>query len=124
MWARSAEVMLGLWLMISPFVFATPPEETLLWVHDLGGGAVVMTIALLACWHRIDKIHYLNIAVAVYLGAIGYLVPAETPPPGPYQNLLVVALLLVVLAVIPTRIALPPRSWQAFYEQKAGQRPT
>src|SRR5690554_759482 len=118
MWARVVEVMLGCWLIISPFIFRLPSDATFLWVTDFVCGTLIIVIALTAIRPKIEKVHFLNLLVAAYLIIISYA-SGETPPSAPYQNYMTVALLLVILAVIPTRGILPPRTWQAFYEKEA-----
>jgi peptidoglycan/LPS O-acetylase OafA/YrhL len=122
MWPRIVEVMLGCWLVVSPFIFRHPAEATFLWANDFAAGAVVIAIALTACWPSAEKLRLLNLLTALYLALVAYLVGGTPPPPAPYQNYMTLALLLLILAVIPTRATLPPRAWQEFYEKQQGQK--
>lgn len=117
MWARVVEVTLGCWLAISPFIFRHPTEATFLWINDMATGAAVITIALVSIWPRLEKMHYLQLFVAVYLVLVAFLA-APPPPPAPYQNHMTLALLLIIMGVIPTRGTRPPRSWEKFYVQR------
>lgn len=117
MWARIVEVMLGCWLVLSPFIFRHPGDATFLWATDFASGTAVIVIGLLACWPKAERWRLLQLVVAAYLIAVGF-VAAPPPPPAPYQNYLVIGLLLIIVGVIPTRGTLPPRSWQAFYEAR------
>ncbi len=122
MWPRVVEVMLGCWLLISPFVFRLPPGETFLWANSFAAGAVVIAISLAACKPSWERVRFLNLAVCAYLVLSAYFAPpGPWPPPPAYQSWLVVALLILITAVIPTQSTRPPRAWQAFYEnRKAG----
>ncbi len=120
MWARIIEVMLGCWLLVSPFVFRHPAADTFLWINDLAVGGVVITISLLGCWSRLGKIRLLNLVTSAYLYTIALALNWPPPPPGAYQNYIVVALLLLILAIIPTSSAVPPKPWLTFLEERSG----
>jgi len=117
MWARVVECMLGCWLAISPFVFRYPSEARFLWFNDFASALLVMLISLFSFHHRLRRLHLVNAALAVWLVAVA-LVRPPTPPPAPYQNYVIVGLLLLMFAVVPNRSAEPPRRWRAFYENR------
>ena len=119
MWPRIIEVMLGCWLMISPFIFRLSPDQTFLWVSDLAAGAAVIGIALTACSPRYPRLRLLNLISSAYLVIVAFLA-APPPPPPAYQNYVVIGLLILITAVIPTRGVLPPQKWQQFYENRNG----
>lgn len=116
MWARLFEFMLALWLAISPFVFRHGADESFLWTNDLTCAAVIAVLSLSSFKRRIEKIHLLNIAVGLWLVGVGAL-RAESPPPPAMQNHVVVGLLLLMFAVIPSRSDQPPRAWREFYDR-------
>jgi peptidoglycan/LPS O-acetylase OafA/YrhL len=121
MWGRSIEVMLGLWLMISPFLFGhfdKTGEMSPLTVSDLASGFAILLLGVLSFWRRTARAHLGNLAVALWLigfGRFGFDHPA---PPGA-QNELLVGLVLVLIAIIPNRSEEPPPRWRDFYEQRA-----
>lgn len=115
MWARLFEFMLALWLSISPFIFRHGADETFLWVNDLSCASIIAVLSLASYNKRIEKIHLWNIAVGFWLIAVGAF-RAPPPPPAPMQNQVVVGLLLLMFAVIPSRSHEPSRAWQRFYE--------
>lgn len=121
MWARVVEVCLGCWLLASPFIFRTPGGDTLVWTVDLAGGLLIVTIALVALWPPVEKLHYAQLAVAAALVIVAF-VTVGAPAPPPYQNFMVVALLLLVVGLIPTRATLPPRSWETWLQQAEQRR--
>lgn len=120
MWARGIEVMLGLWLAIAPFVFGHFGEPGMgrLVASDLAAGTLVVLLAVVSFWRRAGRAHLAELAVAVWLVAFGRFAFDFPPPPGA-QNELLVGLVLVLFAIVPTRAADPPARWRAFYEERA-----
>lgn len=121
MWGRSIEVMLGLWLLISPFLFGHFEKGAglaPLTVSDLAAGSAVLLLGVLSFWRRTARAHLGQFAVAAWLIAYGRFGFDFPPPPGA-QNELLVGLVLVLIAVIPNRSEEPPPRWRAFYEQRA-----
>jgi hypothetical protein len=59
--------------------------------------------------------HLMHLVIALWLIAFAFARPS--PPPAPYQNYVVIGLLLTLLAVIPTRASEPPSAWREFYDQ-------
>jgi hypothetical protein len=124
MWARHVEFMLSCWLAISPFVFRHAPEDTWRWVNDLACAAIVAAVALLSYRPGLEKIHLANAAAGLWLLGAGLLAPpaaAASAAPAA-QNWIVVGLLLVMLGILPSHSARPPRDWQAFLERRYGPR--
>lgn len=116
MWARAVEIILACWLAVSPFIFSHPAGAAFLWYNDYACALAIIVISSLALWPRIEKVHYLNAVVSAYLIGVGYT--AAVPPPPAYQNYIVVGVVLLVFAVIPTPTTLPPWSWQHFYIER------
>ena len=74
MWARVVEIMLGLWLVISPLIFGHAYADTALVRSDLASGTLVALAAIVALIGRIAPsrrwlrhAHLLTIAVALWL---------------------------------------------------------
>lgn len=120
MWARGIEAMLGLWLVVSPFVFGHfgAPGLGRLVASDLVCGALVVLLAVLSFWRRTGRAHLAELAVAVWLIGFGRFAFDFPPPPGAQSELLV-GLVLVLFAIVPHRAADPPARWRAFYEERA-----
>ncbi len=110
MWARVVEIMLGLWLVISPFVFGHAAADRSLWTNDLACGFAIVTLALLSFWHPLRYAHLGIGVVALWLIAFGYLAGHPAPPAS--QNHILLGLLLVMFAIIPNEANLPPRPWR------------
>jgi SPW repeat len=123
MWPRAVETMLGLWLLVSPFIFRHPEGATALWVNDLACAVLIMTLALLSCWEKTRHAHLGLIAVSAWLVGFGYFVGGYPAAPG-YQNDIFVGLILVLFAIMPNEVTKPPRSWREHYAERARSRGT
>lgn len=110
MWARTSECMLGLWLLMSPFLFRHTGEPTML-ANDLATGFAVAVFALASWWRPLAWAHLLTIFVGLWLVGFGRL--SETPPlPAGAQNQILSGLVLLMLAVIPNEASLPPKTYR------------
>ena len=111
MWSRIIEILLGAWLITSPFVLNFPPSELGWWISDVGAGALIIGFALLSFWRPTRFAHLLSILVGCWLIGFAYIQGFGTNPPVS-QNDLVVGLLLLMFAVIPNQASHPPDSWE------------
>ena len=118
MWARVVEFMLGCWLAVSPFVFRHDGSNRVLLAIDWGSAALIILFALLSYWPPLRRMHLATLLVAVALIAVGRLYFAPAPPPGA-QNHIVVGLLLLMFALVPSHASDPPPAWQAKLERAA-----
>lgn len=111
MWPRVAEVALGCWLVITPFVFrgTTAVEDYAL--NAAMTGSVVIVASLLSFWSRLRMAHLVTLAAALWLAAHGYFL-AERPGPPAAQNELTTGLLLLLFAILPNEINDEPRGWR------------
>lgn len=116
MWPRHAEFMLACWLALSPFVFRHDPAAHALWWNDFTCAAAAAVLAVLPHWHRARRVHLLLIPVGLWLMAYGRLHATPEGLAPAYQNHIMVGLLLVMFAIIPSRSAEPPRAWREFYD--------
>ena len=110
MWARVVEVMLGLWLVISPFIFGHAATDRTLWINDLGCGFLIVTLALLSFWCPLRYAHLGIGVVGLWLIVFGFQSLHPAPPAS--QNHILMGLLLMMFAIIPNDADLPPRSWR------------
>ena len=115
MWARVVEIMLGCWLIASPFIFRHAADSTSLWVADWLAATAVITFGLLSFWRPLRRIHLLTVAVAVAMYAYGWM--HDRPLPGGWQNQLTVALLLMMSAIVPNRASEPSSGWRDYYSE-------
>jgi len=114
--------MLGIWLAISPFVF-TPGDAAngpacSFWV----GAGIVIASSILAYWPPLHRVHLVNLLVGAWLLAVGFL-GAPIPPPAAYRNSVVVGLVLLMLAIVPSHASAPPKAWRAFAPDAERSRP-
>lgn len=117
MWARVIEVMIAIWLILSPFIFRYPSQETFLWMNDFICAFSVALCALLSFWHPLRKIHLVTLAIAFYLWALGYIDFPEKASIAS-QNSAVIGLLLLMLAIVPSHAEQPSYSWKKFLEER------
>lgn len=110
MWPRTVEVMLGLWLAMSPFIFSHSPDQPGLWWTDFGAAFLIITVSFASFGKRTRRAHLLNILIALWLVGYSYFAFSESPPPA-VQNDLTVGILLLMLAIIPSRATAPPAGW-------------
>lgn len=111
MWARVMEFVLACWLVLSRFIFRYAEADTFLWVNDLVCAALVMVAAFLSFWRPLRHLHLAIVPVALWLLAAAFAQPEVLPP---HRNYVVVGVLLLVFAIVPSRASEPPRSWSAY----------
>lgn len=110
MWPRNVEVMLALWLAISPFIFNIPARHTGVWTVDLAAASLIFMFSLASYWRPMRRAHLGTAAVAVVVLLYGFV--QARPVPSWHQNHILVGILLIMFAIIPSRATLPPRPWQ------------
>ena len=123
MWGRVVEIMLGLWLTLSPFIFGHYPSNIALWTNDLLCGAAVVLLASLSfwTWSVLGFMRYAHLGilgVGGWLTIFGYVSSGYPAAPG-YQNAMLVGLILLVVAIIPNHASLPPPSWRRHFASQA-----
>lgn len=110
MWPRIVELMLGLWLAASPFIFGHDSSEPGYWCADFAAAMIVVVCSLLSYWEPTRHAHLGTVLVGLGLIGFGFLVPA--PAPAAAQNEIIVGLILAMLAIIPNEASEPPRQWR------------
>ena len=111
MWPRVSELLIGVWLMLAPVVFAATESIASFAGRDVAAGAVVVMMSLLSFWSRTASAHVGTGLLAVVLGLGAYF---GFPRPGPpaAQNEIAVACVLLLLAIIPNQASRPPEPWR------------
>jgi hypothetical protein len=111
MWARVIELMLGIWLLISPFIFRETAAVGNFWSTDVSTGSAVILLSLLSFWRPLSRSHLATGVLAMWLIVWAWFAAARPGPPAA-QNEIVIGLLLVMLAIVPNEASLPPESWR------------
>jgi SPW repeat len=110
MWARIIECMLGIWLLLSPFIFRHAPAARAQWVNDFATGGVVILLSLASYWRPTVWAHWLLLFLGCWLVGFGRFWTPSTLNPG-FQNNILVGLVLLMVAVVPNEASQPPRMW-------------
>lgn len=114
MWPRVVEIMLGVWLALSPFVFRHPPGVRGYWINDFTCALIIITLSLLSFWHRTRHARLAQLLVAAWLIGFGYLFRSHPAPPA-LQNDVLVGWLLMMFAIMPNETNLPPVGWREYH---------
>ena len=112
MWPRTVEVMLGCWLLVTPFVFGGTAQIDEYIVNAVVSGCVVIVASLFSFRDRTRLAHLVTLMVSLWLVAHGYF---SAPRPGPpaAQNEMVIGLTLLLCAILPNEINAVPRPWRS-----------
>ena len=111
MWPRVVEVMLGAWLVISPFVFRGTADLERYTVNFVVSGSVVTVASLLAFWRPAGWARFVTLLAALWLTGHGYFAAVRPGPPAA-QNEIVIGLLLLIFAILPNETNRPPVPWR------------
>jgi hypothetical protein len=110
MWARVSELCLGVWLTLSPLIFAGTPAIESFASRDVLLGSLFALLSLLSFWPRTAHAHLMTAALSLVLLAVAYFGWSRPGPPGA-QNEITTALLLLMLAIVPNHANDPPQPW-------------
>lgn len=112
MWPRVVELMLGVWLWITPFVLAFElggSESLQAWLCGTG----VIIASCLSYWRPTRHARGATAVIGLWLASSSYF-GGSFPAPPAVQNGLLVGLLLLMFAIIPNEAGEPPASWRPF----------
>ena len=113
MWGRVIEIMTGVWLAMSPFIFRVSDDPAILW-GDQGIALLIWLFAGFSYWPPTRHAHLANLAVAAGLIAWGRLAAGiDTPPSPAHQNHIAIGIFLLMIALVPNYASHPPRGWRA-----------
>lgn len=116
MWARISELLFAAWLILSRFIFNYPPEQTFLTHTDLITGLLIVCFSLLSFHSKWPKAHFANFLIALWFIFIAFSFPDPFLPP-PLQNYLVIAFLLIIFGIVPSRVNEPTSAWKNFLNE-------
>lgn len=119
MWSRVVEVMLGCWLLVSPFVFRMSEDDVLLWGVYLTAALFVICAGLASYVRTLQYAHLMTLLSACLMilfsvieNGMSTATSVDQPIAPSLQNLVVVGLLLLMLGLIPNSASRPPASWE------------
>lgn len=122
MFGRVIELMLGCWLILSPFIFRHPDGARAWWVTDLACGTAALLLALLSYWRPLRYAHLSTLLLGGWLAAHAWLAAGQDAAPA-LQNEIIVGLLLMMFALVPNQADLPPQRWRDYYARRARGEP-
>lgn len=109
MWPRYCELIFAVWLIASGWLLENPDPGP---YRAVAVAAGVLTVALdLLSITFVKPYAYLGV-LGVGAGLLGYAYFAAPAEAQGTQNAIIVALLLLMFAILPTEASLPPRSWR------------
>ncbi len=111
MWGRVVEIMTGVWLLLSPFIFGAHHDPAVLW-GDIGTAILIWILAGASYWPPLKHAHWFILLVAAGLVIVGRF-SAGMPATAPQQNHIFVGLFLLMIAIIPNEASQPPIAWRA-----------
>lgn len=107
MWPRVVEVMLGVWLVITPLVFRGTEDVERYALNAVVSGSVIITASLMAFWRRTGWMRLVTLAASCWLAGHGYL-SAVRPGPPAAQNEIMIGLILLLFAMLPNHVNREP----------------
>lgn len=110
MWGRIVEIMTGVWLLLSPFIFGASDDPAILW-GDTGTAILIWVLAGASYWPPLKHAHWAILLVAVGLVLVGRF-SSEMPASAAQQNHIFVGLFLLLIAIIPNEASQPPSAWR------------
>jgi hypothetical protein len=115
-WTRYSELLCAVWLVVSGWVL-TYPEPFVYRVVSITAAVaiIIFDIMSITLFMRYAYLMILVVAAAL-LGFAYFIAPAETQGT---QNLICVALFLLMFAILPTEALKPPKSWRDFHGEDA-----
>jgi hypothetical protein len=111
MWPRVIEGMLGIWLLLMPFVFRDTEAVADFIVTAVVSGLLIATASILSFWRPTRHARVLTLAISVWLALDGYFGTSRPGPPAA-QNELVIGLTLLLFAIMPNEINDVPEPWR------------
>jgi hypothetical protein len=121
MWPRVTEIVIGLWLLTSPWLLASNSAVGAWHFNGLLCGSTIVLLGGLSFRSRWRKAHLAEIPIGVWILSCAYL-DSTHPAPPVVQSGVLTALFLLNFAIIPSQANLPPISWQRFRADSSSQR--
>ena len=113
MWPRVAEIVIGFWLLTSPWVLAQNSAVGPWHFNGLICGSAIVLLGGLSFRPGWRKAHLAEIPIGLWIIGFAYFGSTQ-PAPAVVQSDLLTALFLLNFAIIPSPANLPPGSWREF----------
>jgi peptidoglycan/LPS O-acetylase OafA/YrhL len=117
-WARCVEAVLGAWLLSAPLVL-DHGDDALLWGNDVLCGLLILGCALIPCFGRWPRLHLFHLLTGSWLVGVGWMVSRQPERWVASQNSVMVGLVLLIFALIPTQATQPPDGWIRVFENRS-----
>lgn len=114
-------LMLGLWLAVSPFIFRFPEDVTVWWTHDIAVGLGIAIFSCFAAWRPTEHARFIVLMIAVWL-VLGSLALFDHPRPPMAQNRILLGWLLAMFGVLPREVFRPPEGWRSRVDEPGRER--
>lgn len=86
------------------------------WVNDFTVATLIALFSLGTYYKPLRKIHLVNLAIALYLIFLSYLFQ-DSPMYAALQNYMVLGIIILMTAIIPSEATKPPIPWRKYYEE-------
>ena len=117
MWARVTELLFGVWLLASPWVFQHAGEAGGLLLFDIGTGLVLIAVAMHSFVRPLQRYHAIVLVVGVWLIGAAFLSGPHPVSPA-HQNHIIVGFILLMLGIVPNQATRPPQKWREFHHRR------
>lgn len=117
MWARIVELVIACWLTVSSFAFHYSLEESFLKTNNIACAVLIAIFSLLSFYKHLTRMHLFNLGIALWLWGLSYI-NFPMAASFPLENSALTGLLLMMVAIVPSRTAQLSPSWQRFYLKK------
>jgi hypothetical protein len=114
-WPRVLELGLGAWLLVAARALGHAGRPELV-MADRIAGAATLIIVLVSLVPKLRVVRVATLPIALALGAWAWTA-LPRPRPAGAQNQLLVALVLALLAFVPTAPDQPPSSWRPYVQR-------
>ncbi len=113
MWPRAVEIVIGLWVLMSPWLLASNSSASTWHLNELICGLAIVLLSASSYLPGFSKAHLAEIPIGLWILISSYFgfAPIDTVQA---QSNLLAALFLLNFAIIPSPANLPPYSWRSW----------
>jgi hypothetical protein len=114
-WPRYCEMLLSLWLLVVPWIL-NYGDSNIFRAVNIAAATVILLLDIVSIT-LYKRYAYLAVLV-IAAGLLVHAFFAMPPEIAGTQNNILIALLLLMFAILPTEATLPPPSWRKFHEKQ------